>query len=69
MVHLTGSVWIHGMATDKRLPAGTVIPSEKVKSFIVLRAIRTVDCIILRVDGNTELDTYMPRLAIIALFL
>ena len=67
--YLTGSVWIHGIATDKRLPAGIVIPSEKVKSFIVLRVIRTVDYIILRVDRSTRIDTYMPRLAITSLFL
>jgi hypothetical protein len=68
-VIFTGSVWIHDIATDKKLPAGIVVPSEKVKSFITLRVMKTADYIVLSVDGNTRLNTYIPRVAIIALFL
>ena len=52
------------------LPAGIVVPSEKVKSFIVLRNIMTADSNIAKVDSSVErLYTYMPRSAQAALFL
>jgi hypothetical protein len=69
-VSVTGhSDEIHGAATDTRLPAGIVVPSEKVKSFIVLRVIAAADHIILGIDRDTRLNTYTPSLTIIATFL
>ena len=37
----TGSVCIHEAAKDTMLPAGIVVPSENVKSFIALRGMIT----------------------------
>jgi hypothetical protein len=45
-----------------KLPAGIVVPSENVKSFIVLRAIVTANCHIFKVDSEKELRAVMPTL-------
>ena len=53
-----------------KFPAGIVVPSEKVKSFIVQRGIMTADSNIAKVDSSGErLHAYMPPSAQIALFL
>ena len=66
----TGSVCIHEVGTAMKFPAGIVVPSEKVKSFIVQRGIMTADSNIAKVDSSGErLHAYMPPSAQIALFL
>jgi hypothetical protein len=53
-----------------KFPAGIVVPSEKVKSFVVLRSIMTADSNIAKVDSSGErVYTYMPQSVQPALFL
>jgi hypothetical protein len=53
-----------------KFPAGIIVPSEKVKSFAVLRCIVTADSNIAKVYSSGErVYTYMPQAAQPALFL
>ncbi len=53
-----------------KFPAGIVVPSEKVKSFVVMRDIMTTDSNMVKVNSSGErLYTYMPQSAQTALFL
>jgi hypothetical protein len=50
---------MHEAGTDMKLPKGIVVPSENVKSFIVLRAIMTAIFAVGIIDNGVILNMYM----------
>ena len=65
----TGSVCIHEAGRDMKLPAGIVVPSENVKSFIVVRGVKTANFTVGTMENGVILNTHTLRLAQTAWFL